>query len=57
MISLAEVSDDLKEGLKSQELQKQLKTIYLAQLQKRRASRFSTKLKQLDALLPKAGKG
>lgn len=58
MISLAEVSDDLKEGLKSQELQKQLKeTDYLAQLQKEAGVEIlDEKLKQLDALLPKAGK-
>lgn len=58
MVSLAEVSEDLKEGLKSQELQKQLKeTDYLEKMQKEaKVEILDERLKKLDDLLPKAEK-
>lgn len=58
MISLAEVAEDLKEGLKSQELQKQLReTDFLEKMQKEaNIEILDEKLKKLDDLLPKATK-
>lgn len=58
MVALTEVAEDLKEGLKSQELQKQLKdTDYLEKMQKdANVEILDEKLKKLDDLLPKADK-
>jgi peptidyl-prolyl cis-trans isomerase C len=58
VVSLAEVADDLKEGLKSQELQKELReSDYLEKLQKEaNVEILDEKLKKLDDLLPKAAK-
>jgi len=56
VVSYAEVSEDLKEGLKSQELQKQLReTDYIAKLQKEaNVEILDEKLKKLDAAQAKA---
>ena len=58
VVTLAEVSDDLKEGLKSQELQKQLReTDFLEKMQKdANVEILDEKLKKLDGLLPKPEK-
>jgi peptidyl-prolyl cis-trans isomerase C len=56
MVAFTEVSEDLKEGLKSQELQKQLReTDYLEKMQKEaNVEILDEKLKKLDGQLPKA---
>jgi len=58
VVSFAEVAEDLKEGLKSQELQKQLReTDYLEKMQKEAdVEILDEKLKKLDSQLPKADK-
>lgn len=58
MTSLAEVSDDLKEALKSQELQKQLRdTDFMEKLMKEAGVEIlDEKMKKLDELMPKADK-
>ncbi|KAB2647056.1 MAG: hypothetical protein DVB33_09040 [Verrucomicrobia bacterium] len=58
MTSLAEVSSDLKEALKSQELQKQLReTDFMEKLMKDAGVEIlDEKLKKLDELMPKADK-
>ncbi|TSA40658.1 MAG: hypothetical protein D4R57_01565 [Verrucomicrobiales bacterium] len=58
VMALAEVSDDLKEALKSQELQKQLhETDYMEKLQKEAGVEIlDDKVKKLDELLPKPDK-
>ncbi len=58
MMTLAEVSDDLKEALKSQELQKQLReTDFMEKLMKEAGVEIlDEKMKKLDELMPKAEK-
>ena len=58
MLTLAEVSDDLKEALKSQELQKQLReTDFMEKLMKEAGVEIlDEKMKKLDELMPKAEK-
>jgi peptidyl-prolyl cis-trans isomerase C len=58
MTSLAEVSDDLKEALKSQELQKQLReTDFMEKLMKEAGVEIlDEKMKKLDELMPKPDK-
>ncbi len=58
MTSLAEVSDDLKEALKSQELQKQLReTDFMEKLMKDAdVEILDERMKKLDELMPKADK-
>ena len=58
MIALSEISEDLKESLKSQELQKQLReTDFMEKLQKEAGVEIlDEKMKKLDELLPKPDK-
>lgn len=58
MMALSEVSDDLKEALKSQELQKQLRdTDFMEKLMKEaNVEILDEKMKKLDELMPKADK-
>ena len=58
MIALSEIADDLKENLKSQELQKQLReTDFMEKLQKEaNVEILDEKMKKLDELIPKADK-
>lgn len=58
MMALSEVSDDLKEALKSQELQKQLRdTDFMEKLMKEASVEIlDEKMKKLDELMPKADK-
>jgi peptidyl-prolyl cis-trans isomerase C len=58
MTTLAEVADDLKEALKSQELQKQLRdTDFMEKLMKEaNVEILDEKMKKLDELMPKADK-
>ena len=58
MIALSEIADDLKENLKSQELQKQLReTDFMEKLQKEaNVEILDEKMKKLDELIPKAEK-
>ena len=58
MIALSEISEDIKESLKSQELQKQLReTDFMEKLQKEAGVEIlDEKMKKLDELLPKPDK-
>ena len=58
VVAFAEVSDDLKEALKNQELQKQLADgEYLEKLRKDAGVEIlDEKMKQIDELLPREGK-